>query len=93
MKKPPVSVGDIARRIDQPMYRVAYIVRQRRIEPLLSCGGRYFYDDAEVQRVQQELDAIDSRKQTIAAIKQEANRRDLPLVTGDEVPSRPRKPK
>lgn len=92
-KEQPVSVGDIARRIDQPMHRVAYIVRERRIEPLLACGGRYFYDEAEVQHVQQELNAIDSRKQAIAALKHEASRHNLPLVTGDEVSSRPRKPK
>ena len=67
-----VSVGDIASRIGHPIHRVSYIVRKRRIKPLLACGGRFFFSEGDVQRVKAELDAIDRRKAEIRAATSDA---------------------
>jgi hypothetical protein len=75
MKPKVVSTGELAQRIGQPQYRVDHIIRSRRIDPLLSAGGRHFYRESDVQRIKLELEAIDARKRP---------RRD---ATGDSDPT------
>lgn len=57
------SLGEIATRIDQPIHRVSYVIRTRRITPLVVAGGRNFYSEAAVQRIASELARIDEEKQ------------------------------
>lgn len=53
------SLGEIARRIDEPIHRVEYVIRTRKIAPLLVAGGRNFYSEAAVQRIASEIRRID----------------------------------
>ena len=59
---PITSLGEMARRLNVPLHRVEYVVRSRRIAPLLKAGGRNFYSEASVQRIAAELRRIDGDK-------------------------------
>ena len=56
------SLGEIARRLKEPIHRVEYVIRSRDIEPLLVAGGRHFYSEAQVQRIASEIRRIDEEK-------------------------------
>lgn len=56
------SSGEIAKRLNEPLHRVAYVIRTRQIQPLLVTGGRYFYSEAAVQRIASEIRRIDEEK-------------------------------
>lgn len=56
------SSGEIARRLNQPIHRVAYVIRTRRIKPLLVAGGRYFYGESAMHRIASELRRIDEER-------------------------------
>lgn len=56
------ALGEIARRLDEPIHRIAYVIRTRKIKPLLTTGGRHFYSEASIQRIAGELRRIDEEK-------------------------------
>lgn len=57
-----VSLGDIARRLGEPIHRIDYVVRTRNIVPALRVGGRRFYSEATVQHVASEIRQIEAEK-------------------------------
>jgi hypothetical protein len=56
------TVGAIARRLGQPMHRVEYVLRSRRLRPTGKAGNCRVFAEEDVQRVQSALAAIDRRK-------------------------------
>lgn len=56
------TVGEIARRIDQPIHRVEYVIRARRIRPTAVAGNARIFSEADVARIADELRRIDADK-------------------------------
>ena len=56
------TVGQIARDLGEPEHRVKHIVNSRRIESLGRVGIIRLYGPAAVDRVRDELQAIDARR-------------------------------
>ena len=56
------TVGSIARELNQPLHRVAYILRTRpHIVPMCRAGRLRVYSSQAVAQVRYELNAIDAR--------------------------------
>lgn len=53
--KRALTVGEIARRTNQPLHRVEYVVRARRIEPDSWAGNLRVFSDAALERIAREL--------------------------------------
>jgi hypothetical protein len=56
------TVGEIARRLGQPVHRVEYVLRSRRIPPAGKAGNCRVFAEEDVDRVRSALAAIDRRK-------------------------------
>ena len=54
------TVGEIARRLKQPTWRIGYIIRSRQIEPSARAGNIRVFTDADVERIANALKHIDS---------------------------------
>ena len=53
------TVGEIGRRLGQPVHRVEYVVRARHIRPISRAGNARVFADADVQLIAGELRRID----------------------------------
>ncbi len=59
------TVGEISRRVGRPIHRIEYIIRARGIRPARVAGNCRIFSEADVRKIAEELDAIDSaRKET-----------------------------
>jgi hypothetical protein len=56
------TVGEIARRLGEPVHRVEYVLRTRDIEPAGMAGNSRVYTEEDLARVAEELRLIDARK-------------------------------
>jgi hypothetical protein len=56
------TVGEIARRLGEPIHRIEYVLRTRNISPSGLAGNCRVYADEDVERIVTELQRIDSRK-------------------------------
>ena len=56
------TVGEIARRLDEPVHRIEYLIRSRNIQPSGRAGNVRVFTDADVQRIAAELRRIDAEK-------------------------------
>lgn len=56
------TVGEIARRIDQPIHRVEYVIRARGIRPTAIAGNARVFSEADVDRIAAEMRQIDVEK-------------------------------
>jgi hypothetical protein len=56
------TVGEIARRLAEPVHRIEYILRTRNIRPAGIAGNSRVYAEADVERIAAELQGIDARK-------------------------------
>jgi hypothetical protein len=54
------TVGEIARRLDEPIHRVEYILRSRAITPVGRAGHARVYSDEDVELIAEELRRIDA---------------------------------
>ena len=60
---PPLpTVGEIARRLGQPVHRIEYVIRSRRIRPEGRAGGLRVFSEQAVEQISSALAAIDGRK-------------------------------
>lgn len=65
MKKKPqlLSIGEMAKRLGEPIHRVRFILESRGdIKPSALCGRTRVYDARALARVRHELAAIDARR-------------------------------
>jgi hypothetical protein len=53
------TLGEIARRLKQPIHRVEYVIRSRRIQPAGVAGNARIFSEPDVQRIANELKRID----------------------------------
>jgi DNA-binding transcriptional MerR regulator len=56
------TVGEIARRLGQPVHRVEYVLRSRHIQPGGRAGNCRVFTEEDVARIAAELRLIESRK-------------------------------
>jgi hypothetical protein len=56
------TVGEIARRLNEPVHRVEYVLRTRDIQPAGVAGNARVYTDDDVKRIAAELADIDDRQ-------------------------------
>jgi hypothetical protein len=57
------TVGEIARRLDEPVHRIEYILRTRDIRPSGMAGNCRVYAERDVERIAAALQGIDARKE------------------------------
>jgi hypothetical protein len=57
------TVGAIARRYDEPIHRIEYVIDSRGIRPSSRAGNLRVFSEAAVQRIGSELRRIDAEKQ------------------------------
>ncbi len=53
------TVGEIARRLGEPIHRIEYCIRSRRIRPSGVAGNARVFTDQDVERIAAELRHID----------------------------------
>lgn len=61
-----LTIGEIARRVKQPIWRVEYIIRDRRIRPIGRAGNARVFTDSDVAYISSELSRIDAEKGGVA---------------------------
>lgn len=57
-----LTVGEIARRLGQPLHRIEYVIRSRNIRPAGWAGHARVFRDADLTRIASELDRIDRER-------------------------------
>lgn len=56
--KPLLTVGEIARRLGQPVHRIEYIILSRKIQPAGWAGHARVFEDSDLRRIAGELRRI-----------------------------------
>ena len=56
------TVGEIARRLGEPIHRIEYVIRARGIEARGWAGNSRVYDEADVEEIAGHLRQIDERR-------------------------------
>lgn len=54
-----LTVGEISRRLGEPLHRIEYIIRARGIRPALRAGNARVFTEADLQRIAAELRRVD----------------------------------
>ncbi|MDZ4782911.1 MAG: hypothetical protein SGJ19_21895 [Planctomycetia bacterium] len=57
-----LTVGEIARRLGQPLHRVEYVIRTRNFPPAGWAGHARVFHDADLMRIASELARIDQER-------------------------------
>jgi hypothetical protein len=56
------TIGEIARRLGQPVHRIEYVIRARSIRPCGWAGNARVFPDEAVEAIAMELQRIDAAK-------------------------------
>jgi hypothetical protein len=56
------TVGEIARRLNEPLHRIEYVIRSRGIQPARIAGNVRIFSEDHVARITAELRQIDGKK-------------------------------
>jgi len=56
------TLGEIARRLGQPVHRIAYVIRSRGITPAATAGNARVFTEADVDHISSELRRIDQER-------------------------------
>lgn len=62
-----LTVGEIARRTEQPIHRVEYVIRARRIEPEGWAGNLRVFSEVTLERIARELAPVENTVVTAPA--------------------------
>ncbi len=57
------TVGEIARRLNEPVHRIEYVLRTRDIQPIGMAGNARVYAEEDVERIAAFLAEIDEQQQ------------------------------
>jgi hypothetical protein len=57
-----LTVGEIARRLKQPLHRIEYVLRAREIQPTGRAGNSHVYSEEQVAQIEAELRSIRDKK-------------------------------
>ena len=61
--KPLPTVGEIARRLSEPIHRVEYVIRSRGILPESKAGSARVFSETAICRIASELRRMDADKE------------------------------
>jgi hypothetical protein len=61
------TVGEIARRLAEPLHRIEYVIRSRSIQPASRAGNVRIFAEADVAFIADELRQIAARQQGVDA--------------------------
>lgn len=50
-----LTVGEIARLVDEPLHRIEYIIRARNIQPIHRAGNARVFSSTDLDRIRAEL--------------------------------------
>lgn len=53
-----LTIGELCRQLSQPLHRIEYVIRSRKIRPTSRAGHARVFDEADLQRIRGELDRI-----------------------------------
>lgn len=56
------TVGEIARRLGEPLHRIEYVIRTRGLKPVSRAGHAGIYSEGDVQYIACELRRIDEER-------------------------------
>jgi hypothetical protein len=56
------TVGEIARRLGQPVHRIEYVLRSRQIRPTGRAGNSRVYSEEQVAQIEAELASMIPKK-------------------------------
>ena len=56
------TVGEIARRLGEPVHRVTYVIQSRQIEPVSVAGNSRVFSESQVAFIAAELKEIDEER-------------------------------
>jgi hypothetical protein len=56
------TIGEIARRLGEPVHRIEYVVRSRDIQPASWAGNARIFSEADVDFIRSELRRIDEER-------------------------------
>jgi hypothetical protein len=61
MSQPPslLTVGEIARQLQEPIHRIEYVIRSRGVQPIGWAGHARVFAPASLDRIDSELDRMD----------------------------------
>ena len=57
-----MTVGEIAKRLNQPVHRIEYLIQARRIRPRAMAGNARCFDDAAVAELRRHINTLDARQ-------------------------------
>ncbi len=57
------TVGEIARRLGEPLHRIEYVIRSRNIQPAARAGNARIFSDSDVTYMASELRRIDEERE------------------------------
>jgi hypothetical protein len=57
-----ITIGEISRRLDEPLHRVEYAIRPRNIQPNATAGNLRIFDVETIERVAGILREIDLKR-------------------------------
>ena len=60
-----LTVGKIARRLGQPVWRIEYLIRTHHLKPVSRAGNARVFAESDVDRVARELRRIDARREGV----------------------------
>ena len=55
------TVGEIAHRLGQPVHRIEYLIRSRRIKPAARAGNARIFSESDVERIAREVAGLRRR--------------------------------
>ena len=58
------TVGQIARRLNEPLHRIEYVIRTRNIRPVSRAGNLRVFSEADVTYIASELRRIDADRES-----------------------------
>ena len=61
------TVGEIARRLGEPVHRIEYILRTREIQPMGWAGNARVFSEADVRFIASELQRINAERDPAGA--------------------------
>jgi hypothetical protein len=56
------TVGEIARRLGQPVHRIEYVLRSRQIRPTGRAGNSRVYSEEQVAQIEAEIASMSLKK-------------------------------
>ncbi len=64
-----LTVGQIARRLNEPLHRIEYAIKSRNIQPVAIAGNARVFESEDLDRISAALREMDSRRDSHVSTK------------------------